>query len=49
MNGEDHSKLLAKMEKLMWTDPEDLLPGDEHLCDKDFDALIRASALDQQQ
>ena len=37
----------GKIEKLVWTDPEDMLPGDEHLLDEDFDALGRASAIDQ--
>ena len=31
----------------MWTDLEDLLPGDKYLLDEDFDALGRASAIDQ--
>merc|ERR1712115_530101 len=47
MNEEDHDKLLKKIEKLIWTDPEDLLPGDEHLLNEDFDSLGRASAIDQ--
>ena len=46
MNEEDHNKLLAKIDKLVWTDPEDLLPGNKHLLDKDFGALGRASAID---
>merc|ERR1712051_980929 len=47
MNKEEHDKLLEKIEKLIWTDPEDLLPGDEHLLNEDFDSLGRASAIDQ--
>ena len=47
MNEEDHNKLLKQIDKLLWTDPEDLLPGDEHLLNEDFDALGRASAIDQ--
>ena len=47
MNEEDHDKLLKKIDKLIWTDPEDLLPGDEHLLNEDFDSLGRASAVDQ--
>ena len=47
MNEEDLNKLPAKIDKLVWTDPEDLLTGDEHLLDEDFDALGRASAIDQ--
>ena len=47
MNEEEHDKLRKKIEKLIWTDPEDLLPGDEHLLNEDFDSLGRASAIDQ--
>ena len=47
MNEEDHNKLLAKIEKLVWTDPEDILSGDEHLLDEDSDTLGRTSRLDQ--
>ena len=47
MNKEDHNKLQEKINKLIWTDPEDLLPGNKHLLDKDFDALGRAGAMDQ--
>ena len=32
----------------MWTDPDDLLLGDKHLLEEDFDMLGKASALDQQ-
>ena len=31
----------------MWTDPEDLVPGNEHLLNEDFDSLGRASAIDK--
>ena len=47
MNEEEHDKLRKKIEKLIWTDPEDLLPRDEPLLNKDFDSLGRASAIDQ--
>merc|ERR1712051_314170 len=47
MNEEDHDKLREKIDKLIWTDPEDLLPGDEHLLSEDSDSLGRASAIDQ--
>ena len=47
MNEEDHDNLCKKINKLIWTDPEDLLPGDEHLLNEDFDSLGRASAMDQ--
>ena len=39
---------LTKIEKLIWTDPDDLLPGDKELLDEDFHLLGKASALDQQ-
>lgn len=45
---EEHDKLLHKIETLMWTDPDDLLPEDHKLLDEDFDMLGKASALDQQ-
>merc|ERR1712051_192436 len=47
MNEEEHDKLRKKIKKLIWTDPEDLLHGDEHLLNEDFDSLGRASAIDQ--
>merc|ERR1712115_656525 len=47
MNKEEHDKLLDKIKKLIWTDPKDLLPGNEHLLNEDFDSLGRASAIDQ--
>ena len=47
MNEEDNNKLLKKIDKLLWTYPEDLLPGDKHLLNKDFDALGRESAMNQ--
>ena len=47
MNQEDHNKLLKQTDKLLWTDREDLLHGDKHLLNEDFDALGRASAIDQ--
>ena len=47
MNDEDHDKLREKIDKLIWTDPEDLLPGNKHLLSEDFDSLGRASAIDQ--
>ena len=47
MNEEEHDKLRKKIEKLIWTDPEDLLPGNDHLLNEDFDSLGRASAIDQ--
>merc|ERR1712051_613203 len=31
MNKEDHDKLCEKIDKLIWTDPEDLLPVNKHL------------------
>ena len=48
MNEEDHSKQLAKMKKLVWTNPEDILPGNAQLLNEDFNTLGRASSLDQQ-
>ena len=47
MNEEDHNKLLKQIDKLLWTDPEHLLPSDEHPLNEDFDVLGRASAFDQ--
>ena len=47
MNKEDHDRLREKVDKLIWADAEDLLPGDEHLLTEDFDTLGRASAMDQ--
>ena len=47
MNEEDHNKLLAKINKLVWTYPKDLLPDDKHLLDENFDTLGRASELDK--
>merc|ERR1712115_213445 len=47
MNKEEHDKLREKIKKLIWTDPKDLLPGNEHLLNEDFDSLGRASAIDQ--
>ena len=44
---EEHGKLLHKIESLMWTDPDDLLPEDHNLLNEDFDMLGKASALDQ--
>ena len=48
LTAKEHDKLLSKIESLIWTDPDDLLPGDEHLLKEDFDQLGRASAIDQQ-
>ena len=48
LTSKEHDALLAKIEKLMWTDPDDLLPGDRILLDEDFHALGKASAIDQQ-
>ena len=48
LTAKEHDKLLSKIESLIWTDPDDLLPGDEHLLNEDFDQLGRASAIDQQ-
>ena len=45
---EEHDKLLKRIEKMMWIDPENLLSEDRHLLEEDFDALGEASALDQQ-
>ena len=45
---EDHSKLLAKINKLVVTNPEGILPHNRKLLDEDFNALGRASTLDQQ-
>ena len=47
MNEDDHSKVPKQIEKFWWTDPEDLLPGDERLLNEDFDAVGRASAIKQ--
>ena len=47
MNEEDHNKLLKQIDKLLRTETEDLRPGDKHLLNEDFDALGRASAIDQ--
>merc|ERR1712051_421736 len=47
MNEEDSDKLCKKTNKLIWTDPDDLLPRDEHLLNENFDTLGRASAIDQ--
>ena len=44
---EEHDKLLRKIEKLLWTDHENLLPDDCHLLEEEFGALGKASALDQ--
>ena len=44
----EHDKLLANIEKLMWTDLDDLLPGDKHLLEEDFDMPGKTSALYQQ-
>ena len=48
MTEAEHDKLLKKIEKLMWIDPENLLREDRHLLEEDFDALGQSSALDQQ-
>ena len=48
LTAKEHDELLSKIESLIWTDPDDLLPGDEHLLNEDFDQLGRASAIDQQ-
>ena len=48
LNVEDHNKLLAKLEKLVWTDAEQFLPGDKSFFEEDFDKLGKVSALDQQ-
>ena len=40
-------KLLAKIKKMVSADPENLLPGNEHLLNEDFDTLGRAITLDQ--
>ena len=45
---EEHDKLLQKIERMMWIDPENLLREDHHLLEEDFDALGKATALDQQ-
>ena len=45
---EEHDKLLQKIERMMWIDPENLLREDRHLLEEDCDALYKASALDQQ-
>ena len=47
MNEEDHNRLQEKIDKLIWTEPENLLPGNKHLLDEDFDTLSRASAMDK--
>ena len=47
LTADEHDKLLAKIEKLIWTEPDDLLPGDQHLLEEDFGILGKASALDQ--
>ena len=39
LTAEKHDKLLTNLEKLVWTNPDDLLPGDQHLLDKDIDML----------
>ena len=48
LTADEHDKLLAKIEKLIWTDRDDLLLGDQHLLEEDFDILGKASTLDQQ-
>ena len=48
LTAKEHDELLDKIEKLIWTDPDDLLPGDKELLDEDFHLLGKASALDQQ-
>lgn len=48
LNAEEHDKLLTKIGKLIWIDPEDLLHGDKHLLKDEFGVLGKASALDQQ-
>ena len=45
---EDNNKLVAKIDELVSTDTEYLLPGDKHLLEEDFDKLGKASTLDQQ-
>ena len=48
LTAEEHDKLLHKIEKLMWTDPDDLLPEDHQLLKEYFDMQGKASALNQQ-
>ena len=48
LTAKEHDMLLSKIENLIWTDPDDLLPGDKHLLDEDFNQLGKASAIDQQ-
>ena len=45
MNKDDHNKLLNKINKLVWKDPEYPLPRHKHLLDNDFGALGRASGI----
>ena len=47
MNKGDHNRLREKIDKLIWTDPEDLFPGNEHLLDEAFNTLGRESAIDE--
>lgn len=44
---EEHNSLLHKIEKLLWTDPENFLPDDLNLLEGDFGALGRARTFDQ--
>ena len=47
LNAKEHDRLLAKIEKLIWKNPEHVFPGDKHLLEEDFGILGKARALNQ--
>ena len=47
LNAEEHNKLLIRIQKLIWTDPDGVLPGNKHLLKEDFEILGKTSALGQ--